>query len=95
MKAQLAEANKRIKKLSADVTEKRGGSYKHHLMEELHNIQDKVRREKAVMELQRENELRDVSIKRAFVEKQRKQLKKDQVHILSKRQLIIFWRGII
>lgn len=82
MKAQLAEANERINKLSADVNEKRGGSYKHHTLEELRNIQEQVQREKAVMALQREKELRDVSFERAVLEEQRKQLEKDQVHIV-------------
>lgn len=79
MKAQLAEANERINKLSADVNEKRGGSYKHHTLEELRNIQEQVQREKAVMALQREKELRDVSFEKALLEEQRRQLEKDQV----------------
>lgn len=85
LKAQLAEANERINKLSADVNEKRGGSYKHHTLEELRNIQEQVQREKAVMALQREKELRDVSFERAVLEEQRKQLEKDQADLAAKK----------
>lgn len=91
MKAQLAEANERINKLSADVNEKRGGSYKHHTLEELRNIQEQVQREKAVMALQREKELRDVSFERAVLEEQRKQLEKDQVHCPTTGTLSDIW----
>lgn len=85
LKAQLAEANERINKLSADVNEKRGGSYKHHTLEELRNIQEQVQREKAVMALQREKELRDVSIERSLLEDQRRQLEKDQADLAAKK----------
>lgn len=89
MKAQLAEANERINKLSADVNEKRGGSYKHHTLEELRNIQEQVQREKAVMALQREKELRDVSMERALLEEQRRQLEKDQVHCSTSDEVVL------
>ena len=79
LKAQLAEANERINKLSADVHDKRGVAYKHHTLEELRNIQEQVQREKAVMAIQRERELTDLSVERTLLEDQRKQFEKDQV----------------
>lgn len=42
MKAKLAEANEKINKLSEDMNETRGGSYKHNTLEDLHNSRDKV-----------------------------------------------------
>lgn len=43
MKAQLAEANEKINKLSDAMNEKREGSYKHHTLEDLYNNRDKVK----------------------------------------------------
>lgn len=83
LKAQLAEANERINKLSAEVHDKRGGYRQHHTLEELRNIQEQVQREKAVLAIQRENEMRDISIEKALLEDQRKQLEKEQVRVRS------------
>ncbi|XP_078313770.1 rho guanine nucleotide exchange factor 28-like isoform X2 [Crassostrea virginica] len=86
LKAQLAEANERINKLSADVHDKRGVAYKHHTLEELRNIQEQVQREKAVMAIQRERELTDLSVERTLLEDQRKQFEKDQADLASKKE---------
>lgn len=87
LKAQLAEANERINKLSAEVHDKRGGSYRqHHTLEELRNIQEQVQREKAVLARQRENEMRQINIERALLDEQRKQLEKDQADLLAKKE---------
>lgn len=86
LKAQLAEANERINKLSADVHDKRGVAYKHHTLEELRNIQEQVQREKAVMAIQRERELTDLSVERTLLEDQRKQFEKDQVREPGSKQ---------
>ncbi|XP_061172276.1 A-kinase anchor protein 13-like isoform X3 [Saccostrea echinata] len=87
LKAQLADANERINKLSAEVHDKRGGSYRqHHTLEELRNIQEQVQREKAVLARQRENEMRQINIERALLDEQRKQLEKDQADLLAKKE---------
>jgi hypothetical protein len=83
LKAQLAEANERINKLSAEVHDKRGGYRQHHTLEELRNIQEQVQREKGLLAAQRENEMRDINIEKAFLEEERKRLEKDQVRTMS------------
>lgn len=66
LKAQLAEANERIKQLSAGLIEKRGGSCKFNTLEKLRNIKDKVKWE--------------TEVKRGILEEQDRQLEKARVH---------------
>lgn len=73
LKAQLAEANERIKKLSAGLTEKQGGSYQFQTLEEICNIKDKVKREIKL-------KLLHLKIQRSIMEETFMQMEKEQVH---------------
>lgn len=89
MKAQLAEANEKINKLSADMNEKQGESYKHHTMEAV-QLQIELERKMAP--------LREARLGRTLLDRKSQDLEMDKVQcltsegvILSKKQL---WRMV-
>lgn len=92
MKAQLAEANEKIKKLSEDMNEKLGGSYKHHALEDLHNIPDKVKT--APLEVQTQQIKTSLERPRLGLERKITQVKclTSEGVVLSKEQL---WGGVL
>lgn len=82
LRAQLAEANERINKLSADMHERKSG-YKHSQLEELRNLQTTVQKEKQDWERHKAKELQMMEAERAQLEEMRSILAKQEVYDIS------------
>lgn len=85
LRAQLAEANERINKLSAEVHERKGG-YRHNQLEELRNLQEHVRRERQELEKQKEREKMRLERERTYIEEQRKEVERKESELQSQKE---------
>ena len=86
LRAQLAEANERINKLSADMHERKSG-YKHSQLEELRNLQTTVQKEKQDWERHKAKELQMMEAERAQLEEMRSILAKQEVYDISDKDI--------
>ena len=86
LRAQLAEANERINKLSADMHERKSG-YKHSQLEELRNLQTTVQKEKQDWERHKAKELQMMEAERAQLEEMRSILAKQEVYDISDKDV--------
>ncbi|XP_052793187.1 rho guanine nucleotide exchange factor 28-like isoform X4 [Mya arenaria] len=84
LRAQLAEANERINKLSADVHDKKSG-YKHNQLEELRNLSGVIQREKEEWERKRDKQQSMLDHERRELEEFKAQLSKQEAEIKAER----------
>ncbi|XP_046354756.2 A-kinase anchor protein 13-like isoform X3 [Haliotis rufescens] len=84
LRAQLAEANEKINKLSADMSDRKTG-YRHNQLEELRNLQENISREKAEWEKEKSREERFLDQRREQLEDERRRLEKREADIRAKK----------
>ncbi|XP_067666845.1 rho guanine nucleotide exchange factor 28-like isoform X5 [Haliotis asinina] len=84
LRAQLAEANEKINKLSADMSDRKTG-YRHNQLEELRNLQENISREKAEWEKEKSREERFLEQRREQLEDERRRLEKKEADIRAKK----------
>ncbi|XP_021348767.1 A-kinase anchor protein 13-like isoform X3 [Mizuhopecten yessoensis] len=84
LRAQLAEANERINKLSAEVHERKGG-YRYNQLEELRNLQEMVRKEKQAFEREKERERNYAEQERQNLEEMKQAIKLEEDKMESER----------
>ncbi|KAK3599339.1 hypothetical protein CHS0354_009832 [Potamilus streckersoni] len=86
LRVQLAEANERINKLSADVHHERKSGYRHNQLEELRNLQSQIQKEKKEWEIQKDKERKQLEWERSLLDEQRKEQEKKEQEIKSQRE---------
>ncbi|KAL3866273.1 hypothetical protein ACJMK2_043581 [Sinanodonta woodiana] len=86
LRVQLAEANERINKLSADVHHERKSGYRHNQLEELRNLQSQIQKEKKEWEVQKDKERKQLEWERSLLDEQRKEQEKKEQEIKSQRE---------
>ncbi|XP_069137140.1 rho guanine nucleotide exchange factor 28-like isoform X3 [Argopecten irradians] len=84
LRAQLAEANERINKLSAEVHERKGG-YRYNQLEELRNLQEMVRKEKQAFEREKERERHYAEQERQNLEEMKQAIKQEEEKLEKER----------
>ncbi|XP_033750595.1 A-kinase anchor protein 13-like isoform X3 [Pecten maximus] len=87
LRAQLAEANERINKLSAEVHERKGG-YRYNQLEELRNLQEMVRKEKQAFEREKERERNYAEQERQNLEEMKQAIKLEEEKLERERREI-------
>ncbi|KAL4227936.1 Rho guanine nucleotide exchange factor 28 [Mactra antiquata] len=87
LRAQLAEANERINKLSADVHDnKHKSGYRHNQLEELRNLQGVIQKEKEEWELKKTKEKRDMEQERAQLDEMKRNLDKQENDLKQQKE---------
>ncbi|XP_060070706.1 A-kinase anchor protein 13-like [Ylistrum balloti] len=87
LRAQLAEANERINKLSAEVHERKGG-YRYNQLEELRNLQEMLRKEKQAFERAKERERNYAEQERLNLEEMKQAIKLEEEKLEMERREI-------
>ena len=84
LRAQLAEANEKINKLSAEVHDRKGG-LRHNQLEELRNLQEQIRRERQRLEKEKERERMVIDHERTNLEEEKKDLERKEAELQHQR----------
>ncbi|XP_041371070.1 A-kinase anchor protein 13-like isoform X2 [Gigantopelta aegis] len=84
LRAQLAEANEKINKLSAEMSERKTG-YRHNQLEELRNLQENISRDKSDWERQKLQERHLLEQEREDLEARKLALEQQEVEIQAKK----------
>ncbi|KAK3098961.1 hypothetical protein FSP39_024733 [Pinctada imbricata] len=89
LRAQLAEANERINKLSAEVHDKKGGyrhHQTHHQLEELRNLSERVLKQRQDLEKQKERDREQIEWERSVLEEEKKDFQRQMADFTAKKE---------